>query len=193
MKKEKVDLNTIQEENEKLNNRIAELEKEKADRIKDPTFGKEETAESRYSRELQRIQAKSAKSKPDTIYYKEVDDHKPLFLYHLNGLRVGKKVGPLHPDNAVNTFNTFAKMGVILSLDMPTPEALEKYKATDEYIKARANFDRERKARLRSRKPSEIAQLTDAIANMTGQKPSEVNKPVLDPSTVKGLNKKKAI
>lgn len=167
---------TMQEENAALKNRIAMLEEEKSIHQVGPSFGRTESAEHRYSKEVQGLKKLSHKSKPDTIYYKEVDDHKNIKLWHTNGLRIGKAVGPLHPDNAVFALDEFFKNGILLSVTRPTEEQVSEYKKSEEYAKFRTAFDSDRKKRLQSRKESEVEKLTKAIATSMGVKPSEVNK-----------------
>lgn len=181
---------TIQEENVALKNRIAELEAQKETQRVPPSFGQAESPEHRYSKEVQGLKKISNKNKPDAIFYKEVDDHKNIRLWHTNGLRVGKMVGPLHPDNALYTLDEFFKMGILLSVTRPTDEQVAIYKTTDEYKKLRTSFDNDRQKRLKSKKESEIEKLTKTIAESMGVKPSEVNK-MLSPDEVAKVKVKK--
>lgn len=122
---------------------------------------------SMYHDEIQAIK-NSGNVKTNSIQYKDIHDHKNIYLYHTNGLHVGKAVGPLHPTNAETAYGMFYKLGIVLSVRKPTLEEVERYKETDEYKKQRVAFIKDREAKQKSRKESEVEKLTKAISQMSG-------------------------
>jgi hypothetical protein len=159
-KKSNVVTTTAEDELNLLRARIAELEEEKSQR-QDDTDG-------RYLREMQSLK-KSQATGLNTIQQKDIQDYKAVCLWHVSGHNVGKRVGPLHPANAEDTFMMFAGKGIKLSMQKPTLEFIEAYKKTDEYKKAAEIEAKRRAAKDRSRKESEVEKLTQAIGKMTGK------------------------
>ena len=122
-----------------------------------------------------RERADKLASKTGQITYKEIRSYVPMKLYHVNGINIGKVVGPIHPSNAVETALRFKKdVGIILSANPPTAAQIEEYKQTEEYIKAKIKFDSYRNTLSKSRKESEIEKLTKEISKMAGIPRSEV-------------------
>jgi len=90
--------------------------------------------------------------------------------------KYGKQLGPMHPDNAMQTLNRFADLGVILTVDKPTPEQIEKYKQTPEY-KKKLKWETERRAiKDKSRKSGQFDRLSAEIAKMSNSTIDMVNK-----------------
>lgn len=120
--------------------------------------------------DMDQIQERADKhaSTSGNITYKDIRSYVPMSLYHGNGVHIGKKVGPIHPSNAVDTANRFKKIGVILMVNPPSQKMIDDYKQTDEYIKAKAEFDKYRAKMNSSRKESEIEKLTKQISKMAG-------------------------
>jgi hypothetical protein len=161
-----------QAELEALRARVASLEEEKASGSDD-----------KYFREIQAL--KNAKNKGvGNVEMKIIQDHKRISLWHISGHNIGKRVGPIHPASAEDTFTMFAHVGIKLSLNKPTEEQIEKYKESAEYKKAEAAEIKRRAGKNKSRKESEVERLTQAIAQMNGVRPSEVNR-IKDESEVK--------
>jgi hypothetical protein len=118
-----------------------------------------------YYDELQSIRNKGS-VKTNSIEFKEVNDHKNIILYHTNGLRIGKMVGPIHPTNAEAAFSKFYELGIMLSSRKPTQEEIDLYKSGDEFKRLEAEFNSSLTNAPKSN--SEIEKLTEAIAKMTG-------------------------
>lgn len=152
---------------ERLRERVAELEREKSSK---PTS----VVENHYLNELKEIRQKG-RSNAGGIQYKDVHDHINIPLYHLNGLRIGKVVGPIHPENAEQVFTRFAAIGIRLSIRQPTLEEIERYKETEEYKKLERDFQKVRQDREKSKRGSEVEKLTKAISKMVGIPEESVN------------------
>lgn len=163
--------NKAQEELLNLQNRIAELEAEKAERDRNAPSDQRP-----YIDELTKIKERKDKAMSvNGITYKDIHDHVNIPLYWTNGVHIGKMVGPIHPGNAEDVFMQFKKAGVILSLKKPTDEAIKNYKSTLEYKKLEDAFNKRRLQKLKSKKDSEIDRLTKLIALQSGVSPDKVN------------------
>lgn len=127
--------------------------------------------DSKYLQEMQDLKAKG-NSGLQTIPYKEVSDVKYISLWHISGHNIGKRVGPIHPGAAEDTFLMFRKAGVRLSSKQPTPEFIAKYKETAEYKNA-AEKERVRREAKKGKKGN-IDKLIEAIAKDRGVSASEV-------------------
>lgn len=155
-------LEKIARENELLKQKIAEQE------------ALRDRAVSGYSPILQdqirKIRLKG-KSTANTIVVKESHDHKNISLW----TRDGKRIGPMHPDNAERFLNDAAASGRILTVDKPTEAQIEAYKQTDEYkaFRAREVASRERKDRLK--KGNQTQKLIEEIARMSGKTVEAIN------------------
>lgn len=104
------------------------------------------------------------------IKMKVIDDHTNIRIYHTNGYHIGKFVGPLHPANAEVEMKRFARRGIMLSVDKPTDEEIEKYKTTDEYIRLAKAFDKVRSRKVKTKRTGEFEKLALAIEKLSGQK-----------------------
>lgn len=111
------------------------------------------------------------------IRVKEIQDHKNVYVYHHNGLQIGKRIGPLHPANASWIMQKFFNKGIIISVNPVTDEKIKVYKETEEYKKLKAAFDKTRKDKEKSRKKGEVERLAALISNMSGQKVVNTLKP----------------
>lgn len=145
-----------------LQTRISELE------IKNKELAEQNKAITGSSLEQIRIASKKNRKDASGIRYKEVIEYVPLKLYHVSGVNIGKVVGPMHPDNAEDTFMRFAGKGIKLSINPPTEAEIEKYKQTEEFKALDVKEKKRRDGRTRSRKESEVDRLTKAIGTMTG-------------------------
>jgi hypothetical protein len=147
-----------------LRQRIQELEAEKA-----------ANADNDYMRELQAMKGK-ANAGLNTIPVKEIFDVKFVSLWHVSGHNIGKRVGPIHPAAAEDTFLMFRKAGIRLSTQQPTAEAIEKYKTTAEYKIAMEKERVRRAGKDKSKKSSEVDKLIAAMAKQQGILPEDVVK-----------------
>lgn len=166
-----VDLENLQRENEILRQKLAAQEAVAAEQSK--IFG------GSLANEMRKIRQKG-RNETSELRVREFTDHKNISLW----TKWGKRVGPLHPDNAIQALNRYADMGVYLSTDCPTAEQVDTWRKSVEgkaFIKAE---HARRNSRDKSRKADKIGQLTEAIAKMSGVKPSEVNN-ILSPDEVR--------
>ena len=100
----------------------------------------------------------------------ETKDYVPMKLYHKNGPQMGKLVGPIHPDLAVDTYMRFAAKGIQLTIDKPTEAQIEAYYNTPEGQKYQKSEIARRVRRASTKKESEIVRLTKALEKQTGGK-----------------------
>jgi len=124
----------------------------------------------RYMSEMDNIK-KKARVETDKIQVHEIADHKNISLW----TKLGKRIGPLHRDNALKTFQTFFELGIMLSTDRPTLEQIEAYKLTDEFKAADAKFKTSRKIKEKSRKSGMMQKLAEEIAKMSGTTVEAIN------------------
>lgn len=134
--------------------------------------------------EMKKIRAKG-KASANSIVVREVIDHKNISLW----TRVGKRIGPMHPDNAIQTLNRFADIGIMLTADQPTPEQIEAYKQTSEYKALLEKEIDKRAIKDKSRKSGQIEKLAKEIAKMSGTTVDAINH-ILKAHEVKSLSKK---
>lgn len=153
-----------QNELELLRNRVAQLEAEKAN----------DQGTDRYLREIQDLK-KSQTQGMNNVVIKPIQGDKHISLWHVSGHNIGKKVGPIHPGSAEDTFIAFSQAGIKLSMRKPTEEFIEEYKKSKEYKDAEAKEIKRRASKDRSRKESQIEKLTAAIAKSQGIDPSKLN------------------
>lgn len=111
----------------------------------------------------------TGKKTADKIVLKENNDHKNISLWVRKGVNYGKRVGPLHPDNAESTLLKFAEKGMTLSVERPTDQEVKDYKETEEYKTDKAKVDKIRALKNKSKKPDQIDRLTEQMSRLTGQ------------------------
>ena len=151
-----------QNELELLRNRVAQLEAEK------------ENGSDRYLKEIQDLK-KSQTQGMNNVVIKPIQGDKHVSLWHVSGHNIGKKVGPIHPASAEDTFIAFASAGIKLSMRKPTEEFIENYKKSKEYKDFEAKEIKRREQKNRSKKESQIEKLTAAIAKSQGIDPKKLN------------------
>lgn len=151
-----------QNELELLRNRVAQLEAEK------------ENGSDRYLKEIQDLK-KSQTQGMNNVVIKPIQGDKHISLWHVSGHNIGKKVGPIHPSSAEDTFIAFSNAGIKLSMRKPTEEFIEEYKKSKEYKDSEVKEIKRRSAKERSKKESQIEKLTAAIAKSQGIDPSKLN------------------
>jgi hypothetical protein len=146
----------LEVENRALNERVALLQEQ----------GKVISPDShlkKYIDELEKIKGK-AKVGSDKIVVTDITDHKNISLWRKDG----KRIGPLHRENAIKALQTFYNLGVMLSTDRPTEAEIAEYKETDEYKAQMAALAKVRARKNKSLKSGSIDKLTAAIAKLTG-------------------------
>lgn len=149
---------------ELLRQKVADLERQNQE------FSQQQSMEgisSTYIKEMENIRARGNQS-VSQIQYRDIQGYKAVYLYHTNGYRIGKRLGPFHPSNAEFAMSEFGKKGIRLSINAPTTEQVEAYKKTKEYLDLQAAFQIEEKAAIRSRRPDQIEKLTEQISKLAG-------------------------
>lgn len=164
----KVDQEKLAQENAILKAKIEILEKSKAEAPVDVL-----------SNEMKKIRQKG-KSSANRIEVREQNDHKNISLW----TKAGKRIGPMHPDNAIQTLNRFADIGIYLSADMPTPEQVAAYQQTAEYKALMAKEAKRRATKEKSRRSGQMDRMCAEIAKMSGMTVEAINN-VLKPEQVK--------
>ena len=162
-------ISTLESENAALRQKIAAQE---AAAVHSRNFGGSITEE------MRKIRSKGKNTAHSIVVY-EQNDHKNISLW----TKWGDRIGPMHPDNAIQTLHNFADMGIILSVDAPTAEQSAAFWASPEgkaFAKDRA-LRRSRKEK--TRKGNSLERITEAIAKITGQSAAQINR-VLSPGEV---------
>lgn len=106
----------------------------------------------------------TAKVGADKIQVKEITDHKNISLW----TKEGKRIGPMHRDNALKAFEMFWSMGTKLSVTEPTAKEIEDYKQTEEYKIKEANYRKIRARKEKSRSSKGIQKILEQMAAVTG-------------------------
>ncbi len=138
----------------------------------------------RYLKEIQELKRKKGKGLNE-IQTKEIFDVKYISLWHISGHNVGKRVGPIHPDLAEDTFIMFSNKGIKLSIHKPTESFIEEYKNTQEYKDAAEKERLRRKGKAESFKDKTIEKMTKAFAKAQGLDPSAMESNILRPQSVR--------
>lgn len=120
--------------------------------------------------EIKKIRQKG-KASANSIVVTEHHDHKNISLW----TKDGKRIGPMHPENAIQALNRFADIGIALSADQPTAAQIEAYKQTAEY-KSRATKEAKRRTEKdKSRRSGQMDRLSAEIAKMSGTTVEAIN------------------
>lgn len=121
--------------------------------------------------EIKKIRQKG-KSSATRLTVTEHHDHKNISLW----TKYGKRIGPMHPDNAIQTLNRFADFGIMLSADQPTDEQVEAYKQTSEYKAFEIKESKRRAIKQKSRRSGQMERLATEIAKMSGLTVEAINR-----------------
>lgn len=167
---ESVKLQALAEENKLLKEKIAQQEAS-ANLVGKITTNIED--------EIKKIRRKG-KSQANTITVQEFMDHVRVTLW----TKWGKQVGPLHPDNAIQTLHRFADIGIALSSDKPNSEQITSWYNSPEGKAYLAKEDKRRTLKDKSRRAGQLERLTAEIAKMAGTTVEALNR-VLKPNEVK--------
>lgn len=166
MAKEKVNLakqEALEQENKILKEQIARQEKLQQDIA--TTLG------DNLSNEIKKIRQKG-KSSANKITVTEQNDHTNIALW----TKWGKRLGPMHPDNAIQTLNRFADIGIALSVDKPTSEQVTIwYDSPVGKTFVKKEIDR-RTIKDKTRRTGQMDRLCAEIAKMTGTTVEAINK-----------------
>jgi len=160
-------LQALEQENIILKQRLADQEKLV------PALG------DNLANEMKKIRQKG-RSSANSITVTEHNDHTNIALW----TKWGKRVGPMHPDNAIQALNRFADMGIMLTVDKPTSE-----QATAWYNSAEGKAYQKKEAdkharRDKSRRSGQMDRLCAEIAKMSGTTVAAINH-ILSPGEVK--------
>lgn len=175
MVKEKVDMvkiEALEQENKRLKEKIAEQE---AHSMQD--VGEE--LGDRVANEIKKIRQKG-KSTANTITVTEKNDHVNVALW----TKWGDMIGPMHPDNAIQTLSRFADIGIVLSVDKPTGEQVQAYlksPAGQKYLRIEKE---KRELKNKSRRSGQMDRLCMEIAKMSGTTVDAINN-ILKPTEVR--------
>lgn len=120
--------------------------------------------------EMKKIRQKG-KASANTITVVEKHDHKNVSLW----AKDGKRIGPMHPENAIQTLNRFADVGIMLTADQPTTEQIASYKQTTEYKVIEAKETKRRATKEKSRRTGQMEKLATEIAKMSGTTVEAIN------------------
>ena len=108
---------------------------------------------------------KKQKQGTNRIEIKEISDHKNISLW----TAWGKRIGPLHPNNAVYTYHKFRRLGRILFVHKPSEESIVAYYKSPEYLKWKKKFDLDREKKIKSRSKDGLERVLNKMAEITGQ------------------------
>lgn len=113
--------------------------------------------------ELEKIDQLAVTANPHQIPFTVKNDHKNVMLY----TAINKRVGPLHPDNARRTMIRWKKAGIQLYTSPRTPDQIEEFKKTPDYIKSRTKHDALRKLRQSQSSKGKTEKMMKDIAKIT--------------------------
>jgi len=113
--------------------------------------------------EINKIRSR-AKPQADSVSVVISADHKNISIW----TKEGKRIGPMHPDNAIQTLNRFAELGILLLADQPTAAQIEAYKQTPEYKILAKKESIRRAIKDKSRRAGQMEKLSAEIAKQTG-------------------------
>lgn len=161
MAQDKIDIakqQALEQENKILKQRLADAEK------LIPVLGDS------LATEIKKIRQKG-KASANSIVVTEHHDHKNISLW----TKWGKRVGPMHPENAIQALNRFADIGVVLSADQPDAAQIEAYKQTAEWKARVAKESKHRAEKDKSKRSGQMDRLSAEIAKMSGTTVDAIN------------------
>ena len=160
----------LEQENIILRKQLAEQEAKQAEQHDD--IG------GNLANEMRKIRQKS-KASANTITVVEKHDHKNISLW----TKEGKRIGPMHPTNAIQTLNRFADLGVALTADHPTEAQIEAYKQTAEYKARQKKWQESRVTADKSRRSGYMEKVLQEISKNSGMTVEALNR-ILPPEQV---------
>ena len=158
------ELARITAENEALHNRIAELEAKNQETFTDDKFGVS------LAEEIRRIKVKG-KSQVNTIVVREKIDHVNISLW----TQYGKRVGPMHPDNAIQALERFSNIGIRLSATQPSQAQVDAFWNSPEGKKMTKAWTDKQEWRRQSRKTGQMEKMVAEIAKISGMQADAIN------------------
>lgn len=115
--------------------------------------------------EMQKLEELVSKSNPHQLPFSIKDDHTNVMLY----TELNKRVGPLHPTNAVKTMARWKRAGYQLYTKPRTEAQIEAYKKTDFYKQEKAKHDALRKKRHAMSAKGKSEKLITEVARVTAE------------------------
>lgn len=152
---------TLEEENRILKEKLAEQEKKNQESV--------EALGGHIANEIRNIRRKGGPA-AGTITVIEKNDHRNILLY----TKWGSRIGPLHPDNAIQTLHRFADIGIMLSAIKPTAEQVEAYAQTKEYKDMIIRNTERRAAKDKSKRTGGVDRLIAAMEKQYGLQKSDL-------------------
>ncbi len=164
---------------------IARLQKENADlqfiAKSQPTIS---PADSKYMEDIAFLNKEKTGSSGNKITLKDVTDHKNISLW----TAWGKRIGPMHPNNALYTYHKFRRLGRVLYTKKPSEDEIQAYYKTPEYIAWKKTHDVDRAKKEESRSGKGLNKVIDAMVKMTGQNRADIIS-IIDKPASKGIQK----
>ena len=99
------------------------------------------------------------------IEVKEICDHKNISLW----TEWGKRIGPLHPNNATFVYHKFRRLGRILFVHKPSEESIVAYYKSPKFLRWKEDFDKDRTLKKKSKSKDGLEQVLNKMAEITGQ------------------------
>lgn len=135
-----------------------------------------------YLKEERKIR-QSARVDADKLVVKEINDHKNVSLW----TKWGKRIGPMHRDNALRALRNFVSFGVMLSSTQPTEADIEKWLASKEGIAWKKSEDKKRDDNISTRKRGSMEKILKQMADQYGLTMGALSG-ILKPGEVKPLS-----
>lgn len=117
----------------------------------------------KYMNEVAAIK-KSGRVDIEKIKVREFSDHKNISLW----TRWGKRVGPMHRENALATLQRFYGLGIMLSTKQPTEAEVEEWKASAEGKAWASGQQKKRDQKLKTLKRGELEKILKAMSQQFG-------------------------
>ncbi len=150
---------TAEQTIERLNQENADL---KAIAASQPTINQ---SDAKYMQDIDFLQSKKTGAGGNRIEVKEITDHKNIPLW----TPWGKRIGPMHPNNATYVYHKFRRLGRILHVRKPSEEDIRAYYKSPEYIAWKKKHDANREQKSKSKSGAGLDKVIDAMVNITGQ------------------------
>lgn len=104
------------------------------------------------------------------IEVKDITDHKNISLW----TPWGKRIGPMHPNNARFCYHKFRRLGRMLYTQKPTEDQIQAYYKTPEYKAWKSKFDEDRAKKNESKSGAGLNKVIDAMVKITGQNRADI-------------------
>lgn len=100
----------------------------------------------------------------ERIQVKEIADHKNISLW----TKWGKRIGPMHRDNALDALKRFGALGVSLSAERPTEEQVDTWLASTAGKAWQAGEEKKKHDNEKTRKGAAMERIMKQMANQYG-------------------------